>query len=190
MRVNIGELLADRRAVRIVAFSERFESPAEEITLIDPVAGELSLIGTGLTVCLTGRVHTVLNLVCGACLRPFPQELDFSVNEEFGRVSSVSRRPVDGGSARGEPALGPEDFVVPVGPDEMVDLSEVVRQHLVLALPIAPRCRTGCQGLCASCGADLNVERCGCPHDDIDPRLQVLQQWPSASRNRPTGERK
>jgi uncharacterized protein len=190
VRVNIGELLADRRAVRIVAFSERFESPAEDITLIDPVVGELSLIGTGLTVCLTGRVHTVLNLVCGACLRPFPQKLDFSVDEEFGRVASPSRGPADGGSARGEAALGPEDFVVPVGPDEMVDLSEVVRQHLVLALPIAPRCRKECQGLCASCGADLNVERCGCPQDDIDPRLQVLQQWPSASRNRPTGERK
>ena len=181
MRVNIGELLADRRAVRIVAFSERFESPAEDITLIDPVVGELSLVGTGRTVCLTGRVHTVLTLVCGACLRPFSQPLDFSVDEEFG--------PAEAGSPRGESALGPEDFVVPVGPDEMVDLSEVVRQHLVLALPIAPRCRKECRGLCASCGADLNVERCGCPQNDIDPRLQVLQQWPSASRNRPTGER-
>jgi uncharacterized protein len=190
VRVNIGELLADRRAVRIVAFSERFESPAEDITLVDPVVGELSLIGTGLTVCLTGRVHTVLNLVCGACLRPFSQELDFSVDEEFGRVSSPSRGPVDGSAARGESALGSEDFVVPVGPDEMVDLSEVVRQHLVLALPIAPRCRIECQGLCASCGADLNVEQCGCLQNQIDPRLQVLQQWPSASRNRPTGERK
>jgi DUF177 domain-containing protein len=190
VRVNIGELLADRRAVRTLAFSERFESPAEDITLIDPVVGELSLIGTGLTVYLTGRVHTVLNLVCGACLRPFSQRLDFSVDEEFGRVSSPSRGSVDGSAVRGESALGPEDFVVPVGPDEMVDLSEVVRQHLVLALPIAPRCRKECQGLCASCGADLNVKRCRCAQDDIDPRLQVLKQWPSASRNRPTGERK
>jgi uncharacterized protein len=187
VRVNIGELLADRRATRIVAFSERFESPAEDITLIDPVVGELSLISTGRTVCLTGRVRTVLNLVCGACLRPFPQPLDFSVDEEFGR-SSPWRGPAEGGPARGESALGPEDFVVPVGPDEMVDLSEVVRQHLVLALPIAPRCRKECRGLCASCGADLNVERCSCLQDHIDPRLQVLQQWPSASRNRPNGE--
>lgn len=184
MRVNVGELLADRRAVRTVAFSERFESPAEDITLLDPVTGELSLISTGRTVCLTGRVRTVLNLVCGACLRPFTQPLEYPIVEEFGRGAPPSLGPAGGGPARGESALGPEDFVVPVGPDETVDLSEVIRQHLVLALPIAPRCREGCRGLCPSCGADLNVGRCACPRDDIDPRLRVLQQY------RPTGERK
>ena len=189
MRVNIGELLADRRAVRTVAFSERFESPAEDVTLRDPVAGEVSLTSTGLTVYLTGRVHTVVGLVCGACLRPFPQPLEFSVDEEFGRAPISPQAETDDGSPRGESALGPEDFVVPVGPDEMVDLSEVVRQHLLLALPIAPRCRDECKGLCPSCGADLNMGRCGCPREDIDPRLRVLQQWPSISRNRPTGER-
>lgn len=186
MRVNVGELLADRRAVRTVAFSERFESPAEDIALVAPVAGELSLISTGRTVCLTGRVHTVLSLVCGACLRLFQQPLEFVVDEEFGRVPAQP----DAGSTRGETALGPADFVVPVGPDEMVNLSEVVRQQLVLALPIAPRCREGCQGLCPSCGADLNIGRCACSHDDVDPRLQALQQWPPISRNRPAGERK
>jgi uncharacterized protein len=159
VRVNIGELLADRRAVRTVAFSERFESPAEDIALVAPVAGELSLIGTGRTVCLTGRVHTVLSLVCGACLRSFQQPLEFVVDEEFGRVPAQP----DAGSTRGETALGPADFVVPVGPDETVDLTEVVRQHLVLAMPIAPRCQDACRGLCATCGADLNLGPCTCP---------------------------
>ena len=187
MRVNIGELLADRRAVRAVAFCARFESPAEDISLVDPVAGELSLISTGQTVCLTGRVHTVLNLVCGACLRGFQQRLEFPVDEEFGRLPT-SR--ADAGSARGETALSPADFVVPIGPDEVVDLAEVVRQHLLLALPIAPRCREECRGLCPSCGADLNMGRCPCPQDDIDPRMQVLRQWPPGSPSRPAGERK
>ncbi len=186
MRVNIGELLADRRAVRTVAFSERFESPAEDIALVAPVAGELTLISAGRTVSLTSRMRTVLSLVCGACLRPFQQPLEFVVNEEFGRVPTQP----DAGAARGETALGPADFVVPVGPAEVVDLSEVVRQQLLLALPIAPRCREGCQGLCPSCGADLNVGRCSCAPDDVDPRLQSLEQWPPVSRTRPAGERK
>jgi uncharacterized protein len=186
VRVNIGELLADRRAVRTVAFSERFESPAEDIALVAPVAGELSLSSTGATVYLTGRVQTVLSLVCGACLRPFQQSLEFVVDEEFGRAPAQP----DAGAARGEAALGPADFVVPVGPDEVVDLSEVVRQQLLLALPIAPRCREGCPGLCPSCGADLNAGRCTCAHDDIDPRLQALRQWPPVSRDRQAGERK
>ncbi len=157
MRVNVGELLADRRAVRVVAFSERIESPGEDTTLLDPVRGELVLTGTGRSVSLTGRVRTALSLVCGACLRPYRQPLEFAVDEEFGRS------PVPAGASRGKTVLGPEDFVVPIGPDGMVDLTEVVRQHLVLAIPIAPRCREWCRGLCAQCGADLNLGPCTCP---------------------------
>ncbi|HYM91422.1 MAG TPA: DUF177 domain-containing protein [bacterium] len=157
MRVNVGELLADRRAVRVVAFSERIESPGEDTTLLDPVQGELVLTGTGRGVSLTGRVRTALSLVCGACLTQYRQPLEFAVDEEFGRS------PVRAGASRGETELGPEDFVVPIGPDGMVDLTEVVRQHLVLAIPIAPRCREGCRGLCAQCGADLNLGPCTCP---------------------------
>ena len=180
MRVNIGELLADRRAVRAVAFSERLESPAEDIALLEPVTGDLSLIGTGRTVCLTGRMHTVLHGVCGACLRQYQQPLEFAIDEEFGFA-----RPPAAESGRGDAGLSPEDFVVPIGPDEEVDLSEVVRQQLLLALPIAPRCREGCRGLCPGCGADLNIASCGCPRADVDPRLQTLQHWPAVRRDRP-----
>jgi len=91
--------------------------------------------------------------------------------------------------AHGEVALDRDDFVVPVGADDTVDLSEVVRQHLLLALPIAPRCREACRGLCPTCGADLNVGRCGCVRDEIDPRLRALQQWSSAPEKRRTSER-
>ena len=157
MRVNLGELLADRGAVRVVAFSERIESSGEDIALFDPVQGELVLTSTGRTVRLTGRVHTALTLVCGACLNPFRQPLEVPVEEEFARATA-SVIP-----SRGETGLGPEDFVVPVGRDETVDLTEVVRQHLVLAVPIAPRCGDGCRGLCATCGADLNLGPCACP---------------------------
>lgn len=156
MRVNIGDLLADRRAVRVVAFSESIESPGEETTLLEPVQGELVLTGTGRTVSLTGRMQTAVSLVCGACLTRYRQPLEFTVAEEFGRI------PAPAVASRGEAVLGPEDFVVPIGPDGRVDVTEVVRQHLVLAIPFAPRCRDGCRGLCARCGADLNLGPCAC----------------------------
>jgi uncharacterized protein len=187
VRVSIGEFLADRHAVRTVAFAERLESLAEDTTLLDPVTGELSLVGTGRTVSLTGRVRTVVHLVCGACLQPFPQPLEFAIHEEFGTVRAPASQA---GAARAEAALGEEDFVVAIGPDEVIDLSEVVRQHLLLALPIAPRCQEGCRGLCPSCGADLNAGPCACPQDRVDPRLEALRQWPRNHGERPAAERK
>lgn len=179
MRVNVGELLGDRSAVRRVQFSEAFAPPADDVALLEAVAGELALIGTGRTVTLSGRLHTTARLICGACLRSFPQPLEFSVDEEFARVG-----PSEPPAGPGEAALGPDDFVAAVGADDTIDLSEVIRQHLLLALPIAPRCREDCRGLCPACGADLNAAPCGCPRRERDPRMDALARWSPASGTR------
>lgn len=56
-----------------------------------------------------------------------------------------------------------------------IDVTDVVRQNVLLALPLAPRCRDDCRGLCPRCGADRNQVDCGCEDDDIDPRLAPLR---------------
>jgi uncharacterized protein len=43
-----------------------------------------------------------------------------------------------------------------------LDVSEEAREVLILELPIAPRCREDCRGLCPRCGAELNEGPCGC----------------------------
>ncbi|HKV45431.1 MAG TPA: DUF177 domain-containing protein [bacterium] len=182
MRVNIGELLADRGAVRTLAYSEPCEPPAEDAVPLRPLEGALVLASTGRTVCLSGRMRTALSLVCGACLVRFEHALEFSIAEEFGRAATSA-------AAAGEAELGPDDFVTPVGPDDTLDVTEVVRQHLILALPLAPRCREGCRGLCPACGADLNAGPCGCAEDRVDPRLRVLRRWATAHQGGSTTEK-
>jgi len=184
VRTYVGDLLADRHAGRIVAFSERLAAPADDVRFPVPVIGELALSGTGRTVCLRGQVRTVAGLVCGACLRWFEEPLDVEVSEEFSRPSP------DGATAPGEQALGPDDFLMPIEPDDTVDLTEVVRQHLILALPIAPRCSPDCRGLCPRCGADRNAGPCGCEIEEIDPRLQVLRGWSPEEEGPPPGGEK
>ncbi|TMI89078.1 MAG: DUF177 domain-containing protein [Bacillati bacterium ANGP1] len=174
MRVNIGPLLADRGAIRTVAYSEWVEPPAEDATLLQPVMGELVLAGTGRSVCLTGRLRTRLSLDCGACLAGYEHPLEFAVAEEFRRAA-----PFSAAGAGGERELDSDDFVVPVGPDDTFDLTEVVRQHLVLALPIAPRCREDCRGLCATCGADLNLGSCACAGRPADARRRLGAPGPA-----------
>lgn len=183
MRLSAGDLLVDRHAVRVLPFSERLEPPAEDVTLPEPVEGELVLTGTGRTVCLSGRVRTVVELVCGACLGVFRQPLEVAVSEEFGRVGS----PVDD-ARRGEQELGSEDFIMPLEAGDLVDVTEVVRQHLILALPIAPRCHAGCRGLCPQCGANLNAGSCACSREAFDPRLEALRRW-AAPQGSGRGER-
>lgn len=168
MRVNVAEFLANREAVRELVFSERFEPPTDDVMLPDPVAGTFVLSGTGDTVRLTGRARTVAEAVCGACLTRYALPLEVAVDEEFYRASPRAEA--------GDEELGPGDFVTPLEPGDVLNVTEVVRQHLLIALPLAPRCREDCRGLCPQCGADRNTGACQCDDRTIDPRLEPLRQ--------------
>lgn len=68
---------------------------------------------------------------------------------------------------------GPEDEGLPVLEGEYLDLEPVVRDAVVLALPLAPLCRPDCPGLCVTCGARL-AEDPDHAHERIDPRWAGL----------------
>jgi uncharacterized protein len=61
--------------------------------------------------------------------------------------------------------------------DDRVDLGPLVRDAIVLELPMAPLCRDDCAGLCPVCGANRNEGDCGCvaPRDPRWANLDVLR---------------
>ena len=56
-----------------------------------------------------------------------------------------------------------------------LDLDEVVNTTFILAMDTTNLCSEDCKGLCARCGADLNLGPCGC-RPEVDPRLAALSQ--------------
>ena len=61
-----------------------------------------------------------------------------------------------------------------VVPDAVLDLDELVRADILLAVPAKILCREDCKGLCPDCGQNLNEGDCGCQHTTIDPRFTKL----------------
>ena len=57
-----------------------------------------------------------------------------------------------------------------------IDISDVVRETILLAQPLNNICSPDCRGLCLKCGANLNDEECGCDRHIVDPRLAALQK--------------
>jgi uncharacterized protein len=74
---------------------------------------------------------------------------------------------------RFSPGASPDDDDAYPLDDETVDLTALVRDAVVLELPLAPLCRDGCAGLCPTCGADRNVSACAC-QPALDPRWAML----------------
>lgn len=49
-----------------------------------------------------------------------------------------------------------------------LDLTEDLRESIILVLPPHPVCREDCRGLCSGCGINLNEETCTCPQETGD----------------------
>ena len=96
--------------------------------------------------------------ICRRCAVPVSGELALAVHERYGEG------PVS------------EDEMYPVV-DDTIDLGPLVRDAIVLDLPMAPLCRDDCAGLCPQCGADRNEGTCGCsaPTDPRWANLDVLR---------------
>ncbi len=97
---------------------------------------------------------------CRRCLRPIEGELQCEVRELY--------RP----RAEHEPPDADEETYPLTG--DHLDLRPLVRDALLLELPLAPLCREDCLGLCPTCGADLNRGECGCAPSATDPRWAAL----------------
>lgn len=59
--------------------------------------------------------------------------------------------------------------------DDFLNLTDLVRDNIVVAQPISNLCKEDCKGLCPKCGFDLNEGDCGCDCEIIDERLAILK---------------
>ena len=129
------------------------------VTLASPlvVSGRLSTAGEG-KYYWQARLSTVVRAECRRCLAPVKVPLAQALGLVF--------------MTDGEAGVDDDCYVVPRR-STVIDLSEAVREELILAVPQFVECREDCRGLCPRCGADLNLGPCGCSKE-IDPRWAAL----------------
>lgn len=113
-----------------------------------------------------GSVECAAMIECARCLDPYKVELSQDI--DFFAVAEKSAR-----TSRHTDA---EDYVVFKGSEMSVSIDDIVRQAIVLALPVKPLCSENCAGLCSVCGANLNHTECKCDREATDPRWDELKR--------------
>ncbi len=111
----------------------------------------LDIFGEKKEIVFAGEVKGEFLLECSRCLKEFNKDVNAEL--EF----TIEREEI-------------EDY-------SSVDVGEQVKENLILAIPIKALCRKDCQGICSSCGQDLNKGSCECVQDSVDPRLEKLEQF-------------
>jgi uncharacterized protein len=116
------------------------------------VNGRASKKGSEVT--LRGSIATTVEIVCDRCAA--------AVALPLGAKFDASFLPAEAAAGTSHSELGKDELDYSIYQGAAVDLDELVREQILLALPMRQLCREDCKGLCASCGADLNAEDCAC----------------------------
>ena len=159
LRLNVGFFVNQS-----IGYSRDF--PFQFPTLrLEPDLDLLNLAGTaritrtpqGLPVQL--RMHATLQSECARCLTEIEQPLEISFTELY----AFSPRTVT-----------ESGLILPE--DGHIDLAPLVREYMLLEIPISPLCKPDCLGLCPVCGESLNENSHHHDEESIDPRLEALKK--------------
>ncbi len=115
-----------------------------------------------------GTIYADVSIDCTRCLEPVAKHIAVSFDDVF---VDASEEPVADESEVGVDQL--DESLVPGG---KIDIAEVVREQILLALPDQVFCQDDCKGLCPKCGANRNLIDCKCADNELDPRWAALKK--------------
>ncbi len=146
--------------------------PEQELTLArDPEGSIVIRLGGQNSALVEGHMRVSVVAPCDRCCRQVGFDLTI---DEFAYHCLVAEEAVDD---RHEIECRKEDFDKLYLKEPVIDLGELMREQLFLALPSRILCRLSCQGLCPYCGADRNETRCNCGGgDEPSSPFSVLTQ--------------
>jgi uncharacterized protein len=155
--VNVADLRrrpASRKSVRLAVPSHGFTVVDSRVPAGAPIDVDLELESLTDGIVVVGQVSAPWEASCRRCLGPARGRLDVTVRELY--------------------QLHPETDEAFAIEGDILDLEPLVREAVLLDLPLAPLCRPDCGGLCPECGADRNEIDCGHQPDTGDPRWAAL----------------
>ncbi|HET9742408.1 MAG TPA: DUF177 domain-containing protein [Terriglobales bacterium] len=115
---------------------------------------------------VVGDFSTQIEARCARCVDPVPT----SVGGSF----DLLYRPLGADARKDESSISEAETEIGYYSGEGIELNDVLREQILLALPVKIVCREDCRGICAGCGRNLNTEACTCGDSPSDPRWAAL----------------
>ena len=116
---------------------------------------------------IAGGLAAAVQVACARCLEPIVRE----VEKKF----DLLYRPQGSDAGREELSVTAAEAEIGYYEGEGLLLEDVLREQMLLALPLRAICREDCKGLCPQCGQNLNQGQCNCTEPLEDPRWAALK---------------
>ena len=137
---------------------------AEDVTFEKPLKVELSVTKSQDQLICRGKVRTSAKMECSRCLAEYEE----SISSDLDFVIDLAGN-LDGMKSEEEGYF----FAEPSS--AFFEIDDLVREAIILSLPLKPLCSEDCKGLCPICGTDLNKSQCSCVKEKTDPRWDQLK---------------
>jgi uncharacterized protein len=167
MRIELENLEGGKSGFAHVYNPDDLNPVDERVNLSAPatVNGKIRLAGN--EVFVNGHVDARAEVECDRCLKP----VELPVNADF-ELEYITGSEYES-SAVAE--LTEAEMSVAVFDGEALDVDEIVKEQILLAVPTRMLCREDCKGICPQCGTDRNTGECNCETKEIDPRWAALK---------------
>ncbi|MGH2364850.1 MAG: YceD family protein [Chloroflexota bacterium] len=155
MKLNVAQLMkAAVGSTRAYTLDEALPE-IEGARLTRPVHLSIHLTRLNEGLLARGDVETQLEDTCSRCGEPAHLPVTFHFEEELRPSIDIASGQLLDAPDEGEP-------VFRIDANHVVNLDELIRQGVVMEQPMHPLCSPACRGLCAACGANLNLNPCSC----------------------------
>jgi len=138
-----------------------------ELSITQLVEIECQFYKVNQEVIVQGRLRSAAHLTCSRCAEEFEQPLHVALDAVYLPMQAISSERAK------ELEVGEADVYGYAEP--LVDIAEMVRDKLVLSIPLQPHCMAGCKGLCPSCGVNRNTISCQCAEEKLGSPFEPLK---------------
>jgi uncharacterized protein len=167
VEIKVSEIPPEGQQIELVEDPAGIGPLDSDMELKKPVKAFFSLKKTGATVYMTGEMETAIGLLCARCGKSYETEVKTSFE--------IDLNPADSIGAEEERELHSADLEVEFYKDDKIDLTDFLREQILLQAPMKPLCSEDCKGLCQYCGQDKNVADCGCEAPAGHPGFAALK---------------
>lgn len=171
MRIELENLEGGNGDFAHVYQPDELNPVDDRIRLTAPAAVKGNVRLSGNEVFVNGYIDTRAQVECDRCL----QQIELPVNADFALEYITGSEYESSDVAE----LTEDELSVSVFDGDALDIDEIVKEQIVLAVPTRMLCRDDCKGICPECGIDKNTGECQCVTDDIDPRWAALKNLKS-----------
>ena len=167
MKIDLATLNEPKTSFDVQISPSEIDFEGEDIKILEEtqVKGEVSkgIIQTD----LEGKIFAKVGLNCSRCLEAIERNLEIPFKVGFADSENFSEQL--------EKELEEDELEVSLLEDDEIDLSEIVREQILLTQEAQVFCKKDCKGLCPECGQNQNLINCKCKEEGVDPRWSALK---------------